>query len=724
MEDAALDTLAGPGEDQEVAEEAPPPQAEERPAAEAKARVPLSAQDTDRRKNFGPNNTGWMKVEVTPDNNQAFLRVISFGGDSTLGSDDVLAALNDLYGIVMGVDQEMVVRLSEQAASSPTRVIRGHFQVAAITDDELERIGRIEYTFKADIPADEELEFDVLKAAFAGDSPDEIVAAKTMVRAVLPGEELCRFVASDDDESAHDIFGNRRPTAGAESVMTPGSNVEVVDESYIAQTYGYVCLTGGTLAVLPPVWVSGDHMQAHYIHLPRVVEVTPLTRAWLDDILDRLNVVHGLDEAAIDRITTAPPGFGISQSLLIASGTGSEHGEDARVKFTFDADAAAGVQEDGTIDIEAREAASTVDVDQLLAEVFPAKEGKAGVDLAGNTVEGLGGERSSGRVGENVRSEYLNKNWCYFAKVAGRARLQGDLLSVQPIFYYNGNVEDDLTFDDASKEVRIKGSVRAGVNVKAASSLSIDGMIEGGATVSAQGDVIIGKGVIGHYTKVVSSGAVETKFVQQGSLVARGDVNVTSHLINARVRAGGKLAIKGDGGDKGGTVVGGEVFASGGLELGQAGSPTVEGTIVGIAADPEIAARMKKLDRGIDFCRGNILRIFRTMGMSEINVTHFKELIEKNPPHKRKPMMKVLNQLRSLAETREKSVAARKDLEEHLSESLEAAEIKIDGNVFAGVKIMIGTETLTIDNDMENAIFSKGNQGGITIRRGDSDDNS
>ena len=717
VEDAALDSLAGPG-DEEADVAAAPAQKEARPSQTEKPRQPLSAQDTERRKNFGPKNTGWMKIEVTPDNNQAFLQVLSFGGDATLGTADVLAAVNDLYGIVVGVDEGMVVRLAEQAASSPDRVIRGHFAVAAIADAELDRIGSIEYTFRGGLPEGEELDFEALSSAYEGDSPDDVVVAKTTARAVIPGEELCRFVASDHDEGARDIFGNLRPSAGHEAVLTPGSNVEVIEESYIAQIYGYVCLSKGSLSVLSPIWVSPDHMQAHYVHLPQAVSVAPLTRDWLDDILDALNVVEGLDEVAIERVITAPPSADMAKKVLIASGTPPEDGEAGRVKFTFDAEATSGLQGDGSIDLDAREEASKVDTDQLLAEVFPAMEGKPGVDLAGNEVEGLSGERNNVRTGDNVRSEYLNKNWCYFAKVAGKARLQGDVISVQPVFYYNGNVDNDLVFDDASKEVRIKGSIRAGVNVKAASNLSVDGMIEGGATVAALGDVTIGKGVIGHYTKITASGDVETKFVQQGSLVARGDVNITSHLINARVRAGGKMSIKGDGGEKGGIVVGGEVIASGGLELSQVGSPTVEGTVIGIAADPELAAKMKKLDRGIDFCRSNILRIFRTMGMSEINVAHFKELIEKNPPHKRKPMMKVLTQLRSLADTREKSVAARKDLEKALSESLDAAEIKVEGNALAGVKIMIGNEAMTLDNDLENPTFTRAEQGGITWTRG------
>jgi hypothetical protein len=65
---------------------------------------------TDRRRNFGPSNTGWMKVEVLPAQGIAVLQVISFGGDGSLGETDVVDALQNQYHINSGIDTEMVAR--------------------------------------------------------------------------------------------------------------------------------------------------------------------------------------------------------------------------------------------------------------------------------------------------------------------------------------------------------------------------------------------------------------------------------------------------------------------------------------------------------------------------------------------------------------------------------------------------------------------------------------
>ena len=697
------------------------PASETRKAKSAGPRQSLGAQDTEKRRNFGPSNTGWMKIDTTPDNNQAFVQILSFGGDATLGAEDVFAALEELYGIVIGLDREMVQRLSDQAASSPARVIRGNFLIAAISESELDKIGSIEYTFMADLP-EGLLEFDELYKGYNGESVGWLVKGKPQVRVVGPGWELARFTAGDGEEGGRDIFGDLRPMAGAESVLGAGCNVEVVDEQYVAQVYGYVCLHENEFSVFPPIWVSADHMKAYYVHLPRITEGPALTQEWLDQILKVQEVLTGLDEGELEKVITSPPGDTLCKSVMIAEGEPPEHGEDARIKFTFDTTDETGIQEDGSIDLDARDNASWVEVDGLLADVIPAIEGVSGHDLADREIEGESGEPSNLQVGDNVRSEFLNKTWCYFATVEGCARLRDDVLSVHQILYHEGNVDNDMVFDDATKDVRIKGSVRAGVNVKAAKSLSVDGIIEGGASVQAAGDIVVGKGVIGYYTKVVSLGSVETKFVQQGTVVAQGDVNITSNLLNARVRAGGRFAIKGDGGEKGGAVVGGEIFASKGLDLGQVGSPTVEGTTIGIAADPKLTAKMKKLEDGIDFCKTNILRIFRTLGMTELNVAHFKKLIEKNPPNKRKPMMKVLGQLKTLAENREKSAAAHKQVEKELVDSLREAEIRISEIAYAGVKIQIGTEVLTLDKNEEDSVFKLGPSGTVTWTKGTQDE--
>ena len=86
--------------------------------------------DMQRRRNFGPKKTGWMKLEVAESGDRATLQVLSFGGDKSLGEDDVRRCLEEDYGIRTGIESAVLTRLVQQAAASPNRVISGAFPIA------------------------------------------------------------------------------------------------------------------------------------------------------------------------------------------------------------------------------------------------------------------------------------------------------------------------------------------------------------------------------------------------------------------------------------------------------------------------------------------------------------------------------------------------------------------------------------------------------------------
>ena len=61
---------------------------------------------------------------------KATLQVLSFGGDKSLGEDDVRRCLEEDYGIRTGIESAVLTRLVQQAAASPNRVISGAFPIA------------------------------------------------------------------------------------------------------------------------------------------------------------------------------------------------------------------------------------------------------------------------------------------------------------------------------------------------------------------------------------------------------------------------------------------------------------------------------------------------------------------------------------------------------------------------------------------------------------------
>ncbi len=697
-----------PGSQTASAEPDPPPKGKAETEAPRRPSPPqrVDIAGTERRRNFGPSNSGWMKLEVTETDDEgaarlcAFLQVISFGGDARMGADDVFQVLEEQYGICAGLDDEMVRKLAEQAAASPNRVIRGRFLVASSPPPDPDKVGRIDFVCLRDMPPDSELPFSRLRQAFAADQAADAADDKVQVCVVTPGQELAVFDASGGGDSPPDIFGSRLPPLGLEALLRNGNHVELDGERFVSRIFGYVCIHDGEISVIPPVWVSPDHMEAYYIHLLESRSERPVpTRDWLDQILQAQAVTHGLDESTIDELLTLPPEK--TEAFLLAAGSRPEPGGDAVVSYTFGG-------KDGvpSTDMVTRHDESLVKEGDMIAEVTAAFDGKAGVDLSGMEVEGGKGKEQFLLPGTNVRCEDHEGRQCFFAEIEGSARSIERTVRVQPVVYVQGHVNRPMKVKPGS-DVYVRGSVRAGGTIETDGDIAVEGSVEGGAVIQSQENVVIEKGIIGHGTRVVAQGSVSARFVHGSTVITAGDVTST-HLMNATVRARNLVVNDVEGDAKAGSIVGGQTLATGKVEASRAGSPTSEQTRIAIINDPELQAQMTKLDKGLEFCRTNILRILRTLGVREIDAVKLKELIDKAPPEKRKPLIKILTQLKQLVDTRDKSTKRRQTLAEEQEELFAEAEICIRGLVHADVQVQIGERAFSPKDDITvGAVFER-----------------
>ena len=686
-DDAALDLLDLPG-----------------PPAELPVSRPPSTSRGALRQGFGRSGAGWIKVEVAPDGAQAFLQVLSFGGDTSLGEQDLLQALEQLYGIRAGIDQELVRNLATQAAAFPTRVLRGQFPIARKVHPDPAQLSGVEYTFLKDLHEAAALPYAELRQALAAGSLAQVLAMDLRVRVVLPGEELAVGGPAGEQRAAQDIFGKAQAAATPEIMLWAGPHVALVDGRYLSEIYGYVCLLEGELSVIPPLWVSPDRMEAHYIYFPQVGPGAALTWAWLAEILARQEVRYGLCEAEIEALLQKPPAGTQAAALLVARGTPPRTSDEERIIRHFGATAESGSPRSGVELVQQpRYQLAAASAGQLLAEVRPATEQYSGIDLAGKPLPLPDAAAQGLKAGRNVRSELRDEVQYFYAVSEGYAKVAKGEIWVQPVVYVDQNVGGELDLSQTDQDLYIRGGVQAGGVVRVKGSVVVEGLVDEGAVIHAQGDVVA-KGINGRDTRIVAVGDVETSFVQHASVTARGNITVTNHLMNAQIRAGGRLR---GGGEGRGSISGGQAWASVAIEAGQAGSAvTTEDTLLGICPSPECMARRKKLDQGIEFCRTNILRIFRTLGMSEVDPVHLKELIGGSPPEKRQALLQVLGQLKELVATREKTLALKQELESGQARMMDEAEIRVSGSAFAGVQVQIGSAVLGLDQELHQPIFT------------------
>ncbi|MFP6646409.1 MAG: hypothetical protein VCF24_23025 [Candidatus Latescibacterota bacterium] len=115
-----------------------------------------------------------MKIDIDFSTREGVLQVISFGGDTSLGVDDVVQALRDEYGIRGDLHNTMIRTIARQAAAAPHRVIRGHFPIAS--DLDLGEPEKMVFTCLEDV--DESLlDFAMVKKALARRSLEEVLSS-------------------------------------------------------------------------------------------------------------------------------------------------------------------------------------------------------------------------------------------------------------------------------------------------------------------------------------------------------------------------------------------------------------------------------------------------------------------------------------------------------------------------------------------------------------------
>ena len=625
------------------------------------------------RRNFGQRGTGWMKVDTNPTTREGVMQVISFGGDTSLGTSDIMETLEKEYGIRGTIDHAMIEALASQAAASPNRVIRGHFPIA--TDLDFGEPESMVYTCLEGVD-ESQFDFPAVKKTLAQHALEAVLSSAVGAYLVLPGQELAIYLGTKTNEP---------PLAGA--------GVDLTEGRYCSRQFGYLCAGDTEVSVLSPIWVAPDGMSAHYISLPQPVPAALLTQDSLADLLRLAGVTHGLDETVLSRLMQdAGPGSD-TQAIQIAAGQVPVAGKHEHIYLAFEQGVA------GVAQVLDRYEASMVSTNDMLAEVTPPSMPQAGWTVTGTPLDATEGEATTLMAGSNVRVEEHGEKRVMLAELNGRAVVVNQVLSVRPVVAVEQDVSGKFQ-TEPGRDTRIHGSIRAGSRVQASSSIAIDGVVEDGVQLIVDEHVYVAKGVIGNATKLISKGDVECGFVERATVSAVGNVRVAQHAIGAHMRAGGSIRVKG--GEDVGCVIGGDLVAGREIHVRSVESKG-QPTSLQISGDPRIEAGLRKVDTTIEFCSTNTRRIIRTLGVD--NVSQVGPMLRRMDTAAKPAVVQLLKQLQTLTRNITQAQDRRRTLRDRQEVVLAEARICVEGKIEAGVRIGIGKAVTVMQQDAEAVVF-------------------
>jgi uncharacterized protein (DUF342 family) len=666
------------------------------------------------RKRFGNQQKAWMVVEIAHDARKAYLRELCLGGDASLGLSDILTVLGDHYHIVCGIDEEVIQKVLTEVVLEPSRKFISRKDVAIASDvlPVAAHDGRIDYVCLDSRGGQVRLPYEAMVVAFEQKTIAAVLAQHIRVCPVVPGEKLAVLSPAQLGQPGRDIWGRITTPVTApapkSAILKAGAFVREEQRHFYSEIYGYLCVLNDEISVLPPIWISADGFEAHFIHFPHVGSRVLPHHEWVLQLCQLKGLSQSVSEEQVQKLQDYMVDRGAHKgSFLLMQGAIPVPGADAYLKCLFDSKIKPNmILSDGRFDVEARRRATRVNSGQLIAEMVPPTPGIPGANLKGDILPAQDGKFCPVKVGDNVHVGYEGDHPRFFyAKFDGNVHVHPPQVQVHLVLRIGGDADEKTGHIQTDQDVEIVGSVRAGIKIQAGGSVTIGGGIEQGVFVTAKGDVMVGEGIVGSETKVVALGDVAAKYIEKCSVVARGNVMVSDRIEKGFVRAGGKVLVQSSFGS-GGRIAGGVVYAAEGVGAREIGTSDGGGdTLVGIHLDMEIEARIKKLSDTCAFCQNNILRIFRTLNIQSIDPVMLKNILEKTPPGKKRLIADLLLKLRELVVHQDKAEKQKKVLMDQGARILEKAEIKADHKIHAGVQIRIGNYTHALKESLNHPVF-------------------
>lgn len=248
--------------------------------------------------------------------------------------------------------------------------------------------------------------------------------------------------------------------------------------------------------------------------------------------LNNEKIVFGIKEDVVREISIQP--LSISYPIVIAEGLAPKDGIDAylldevqnekrekREKFNFR----------NVIQIP------SVKAGQILATIIPPTPGTTGTDVTGRIIPAKNGKPLKIRPGKNV----LLNGSKFYSTSDGQLSLTNKMISVNPVYEVNGDLDLKTGNIDFIGNVVIRGNVPSGYEVKAGGDIKIFGLVEA-AAIYAGGNIIISGGVSGsHKGSLFANGNIQAAYLNQANVQAEQDVYVENSILHSNVQAGGSL---------------------------------------------------------------------------------------------------------------------------------------------------------------------------------------
>ncbi|QED47567.1 DUF342 domain-containing protein [Cytobacillus dafuensis] len=283
------------------------------------------------------------------------------------------------------------------------------------------------------------------------------------------------------------------------------------------------------------VTISKDRLIAKLDLILTLENDFTIERNEIINFLSKEKIIYGINEDLINKISEDPRS--INYPVIIAEGNAQKDGIDAYLLNEVRHDKSEGREK---FNFRKVLEIPSVSSGQILATIVPPTPGSDGTDVFGNKIASKNGKPIKIRPGKNV----ILNGTSFYSTSEGQLSLTNKMISVNPIFEVNGDLDLKTGNIEFIGNVIVRGNVPSGYEIKAGGDVTIYGLVEG-VTIKAEGNIIVSGGVTGGNKAFLTAGGnIQAAYINQSFLQAGQDIIISNYILHSNVQAGNSIQCK------------------------------------------------------------------------------------------------------------------------------------------------------------------------------------
>ncbi|MBU8869890.1 MAG: FapA family protein [Gemmatimonadales bacterium] len=208
----------------------------------------------------------------------------------------------------------------------------------------------------------------------------------------------------------------------------------------------------------------------------------------------------------------------------------------------------------------------SVKKDELLVSLHDPVPGEPGLNVFGTDIPVDKPVKVKLRCGKGVRTEEHEDRVDYHSTYNGRIRFADGTVSVDEVYAIKGDVSLETGNIKHTGAVIIEGDIGTGATVEADGDIIVKGMAET-CTICCGGTLTVAGGILGSDEyQIKVEGDLNAKYIGEAVIFAKGDVTACNEIAHSEIRTLGRITVEK------GRIAGGTVVARRGIRIAEAGA--------------------------------------------------------------------------------------------------------------------------------------------------------